>query len=352
MTWGLEEEDQIPSSRTPDELTASAREEVIPGAGDRLAIGVDVGGTSIKFGLVRRDGTILHQHALPTNAAAGPDAVLARVAEGITPLLSSQQGENAVEIAGIGIGVPGVINDRGEIAYPPNFPGWEVVPVAERLRPLIATNLPIAVENDANVAAYAEAHAGVGGAEPHFLYITLGTGVGGCIISNGAIWRGESGGAGEVGHLTVDMNGPLCNCGSRGCIEAYIGQRYMSTLAAGRLARIDDSLLHAMISAAGEMSPKLLDEAAVAGDRFAQEFLAEMGEILGAGLASALNLLDLHLVIIGGGMSRSERFLLEPARRSLKRRVLKSLVEKVELRVARFSNDAGMIGAALLAMDA
>jgi glucokinase len=318
---------------------------------ERVAIGVDVGGTFIKFGVVRRDGTILRGHSLPTNASAGPDAVLERIATGIAQLLA----ESEEEIAGIGLGVPGVINDRGEIAYPPNFPGWEIVPVAERLRPLLSTTLPIAVENDANVAGYAEAHAGsglAGDAEKNFLFVTLGTGVGGCIIYDGKIWRGASGGAGEIGHTTVDMNGPVCNCGARGCIEAYIGQRYMSALATGRLEREHDSLLHAMVAAQGSLTPKLLDEAAVAGDRFAREFLAEMGEILGAGLASAMNLLDLPLVIVGGGMSKSDRFLLEPARRSLERRVLRSLAGKVELRAARFLNDAGMIGAALLAMDA
>jgi glucokinase len=303
---------------------------------------------------VRRDGTIVRGATLPTDAERGPDAVFARIAEGIIPLLA----ESDDEIAGIGLGVPGVINDRGEISYPPNFPGWDVVPVAERLRPLISTNLPIAVENDANVAAYAEAHAGrdavnaSAAAERNFLFVTLGTGVGGCIIADGAIWRGSSGGAGEVGHITIDMNGPLCNCGSRGCLEAYIGQRYMSALATGRLEREEDSLLHAIVAAEGTLTPRMLDEAAVAGDRFAREFLAEMGEILGAGLASALNLLDIPLVIVGGGMSKSDRFLLEPARRSVERRVLKSLAGRVQLRAARFSNDAGMIGAALLAMDA
>jgi glucokinase len=256
--------------------------------------------------------------------------------------------EQGARVAGIGLGVPGVINDAGEICYPPNFPGWEIVPVAQELRPRLETELPIAVENDANVAAYAEAHAGSGSSQRSFLFITLGTGVGGCIIHEGKIWRGGFGGAGEAGHISIDINGQLCNCGSRGCVEAYIGQRYMSALAASRLERQPDSLLHAMIAAGEELTPRLLDEAATAGDRFCREFLAEMGEILGAGLASALNICDMHLVIIGGGMSQSEKYLLEPTRESLRRRVLKSIAPQVELRVARFMNDAGMIGAGLL----
>ncbi len=315
--------------------------------GGPIAIGVDVGGTSIKCGIVRYDGTILHQTNVPTHAGDGPAILLRRIADTIAPLLAL----GAEAIVGIGLGVPGVINNRGEISYPPNFPGWEVVPVAERLRPLLGTTLPIAVENDANVAAYAEAHAGTGSNERDFLFVTLGTGVGGCIINNGQIWRGAGGGAGEIGHITIDMHGQLCNCGSRGCLEAYIGQRYMSELAKSRMQRSPDTMLHAMVAAGEELSPRTLDEAATAGDRFAQEFLAEMGEILGAGIASALNLCDLSLVVVGGGMSRADRYLLEPARRSLRLRVLKSLASRVELRTARFFNDAGIVGAAILAMN-
>lgn len=314
---------------------------------DRIAIGVDVGGTSIKFGVVRSDGTILHQTSTPTHAEMGPDEVFRRIAAGVAPLIQMSSGT----AAGVGLGVPGAINDRGEISYPPNFPGWEVVPVAERLRPLLPEAPRIVVENDANVAAYAEAHAGVGSSERNFLFVTLGTGVGGCIISDGRIWRGGNGGAGEVGHITVDMHGQLCNCGARGCLESYIGQRYMSDLARSRMQRASDTMLHAMVAAGEELSPKILDEAAESGDGFARDFLAEMGEILGVGLASALNLCDLHLVIVGGGMSRAERYLLEPARKALRSRVLKSIAPYVELRTARFFNDAGMIGAALLAME-
>jgi glucokinase len=311
-----------------------------------MAIGVDVGGTSIKFGLVDGDGTIIAQSALDTHAERGPDAVLERIAEGIGEMM----GREGASPVGIGVGLPGVVNDIGEVAYPPNFPGWEIVPVADRLRPLLSTSLPIVVENDANVAGYAEARAGNGNGERNFLFVTLGTGVGGCIIANGRIWRGARGGAGEIGHTSVDMNGQLCNCGARGCVEAYIGQRYMSALARERLDRSPESLLHAMVASHGSLEPRLIDEAATAGDRFAREFLAEMGVILGAALASAMNLCDLHLVIIGGGMSRAEKYLLDPARRSLRMRALRSISGDVELRVSRFLNDAGVIGAAMLAM--
>ena len=310
-------------------------------------IGVDVGGTTLKFGLVSPNCQILHQFAIPTEAERGADAVLARIADGINRLIDEQNGL----IAAVGLGVPGVINQRGEISYPPNFPGWGVVPVAERLRPLLKQPLPIAVENDANVAAFAEAQA-PGATDRDFLFITLGTGVGGCIINNGAIWRGATGGAGEIGHLSVVMNGHLCNCGARGCVEAYLGQRYMTALAAAQLPRFPESLLHAMLAEGNALEPKLINAAAESGDRFAADFLEEMGEILGAALASALNLLDLHLVIVGGGIAQAERHLLEPARRSLRARLIQSISHDIQLRPARFQNNAGIIGAAMLATTA
>lgn len=313
----------------------------------KTAIGVDVGGTSIKFAIVGNDGEIVRHGQIPT-PTAGPDSILDAVAHGVHDLL--EQAEHRP--SGIGLGVPGVVDRKGNVAHPPNLPGWEVVDVATRLRPrLNGLDLPIAVENDANVAALAEARAGAGVGEKNFLYVTLGTGVGGCIIADGEIWHGTTGGAGEIGHMTIDINGPLCNCGSRGCIESYIGNQYMARHASARLEREPDSMLHAWIAAGQGVDPKRLDEAAMSGDRFAITFLAEMGELLGAALASAMNLLDTRIVIVGGGLSRADTSLLEPTRHSLRRRLLKTLSPVAELRPALFLNDAGVVGSAMMAMS-
>lgn len=314
---------------------------------ERTAIGVDIGGTSIKFAIVDSVGDIVRHGQLPT-PVSGPDSILDAVAEGVRRLVA----ESPRLPYGIGLGVPGVVDMKGHVAHPPNLPGWDVVDVASRLRPrLNGLDLPISVENDANVAALAEARAGAGAGERNFLYVTLGTGVGGCIISDGEIWRGATGGAGEIGHTTIDINGPLCNCGSRGCIEAYIGNHYMARVAAARLEREPDSMLHAWIAAGQDVDPKRLDEAAMSGDRFAIEFLTEMGELLGAALASALNMLDMRLVVVGGGLSRADVSLLEPARHSMRRRLLKTISTRAELRPALFLNDAGVVGSAMMAMS-
>jgi len=312
----------------------------------RLAIGIDVGGTFIKVGLVDETGAILAQHQIETAAERGPDAILGRIAEQANSIMAGRDDT----IVALGLGVPGVINDRGEIAHPPNLPGWEVVPVAERLAPLLDADIPIAVENDANVAGFAESRVGSAAGDASFLFITLGTGIGGCIIIDRSIWRGGGGGAGEVGHVTIDPNGPLCACGARGCIEAYLGQRYLTALACERFARMPASALHAR-ALDGEITPRDISEAADAGDAAARELFAELGTLLGAALASVLNLCDLSLVIVGGGVARAGDHILEPARRSLSARALKSIASRIEVRQAQLGNDAGIIGAALLGLE-
>lgn len=310
-----------------------------------IAIGVDVGGTTIKFGLIDSDGRVIDRESRPTVAEEGPKTVLRGVAEGVRALL-----EEYPDVTGVGIGFPGTVDDEGHVSYPPNFPGWEVVSPAQELRALVDLSVPVVVENDANVAAWAEAKMGTGRGEPNFLYVTLGTGVGGCIISKGEIWRGATGGAGEIGHVTVDVNGPICNCGARGCLEAYIGSRYMTAYARQKVHRYQESLLHRMMADGNELTPKLINQAAEEGDVFAQNFLSELGRILGAGLAGVMNMCDLRLCIVGGGVSQAETFLLGQARRTLRARVLQSLADHVQLRVAALSVDAGIVGAGLLAM--
>ena len=289
----------------------------------KVAIGVDVGGGTVKFGLVDEKGTILERDVRPTGAENGPNAVLRTVGEGLQAMIGK-----APDAVGVGVGFPGVVNHRKQVCWPPNFPGWEVVDPAEHLRPMIGDSIPLVIENDANVAAWAEATIGSAAGEPHFLYVTLGTGIGGCIISDGKIWRGATGGAGEIGHMTVDVNGPICNCGARGCVEAYIGSRYMTSYARQKMRRYPESMLHEMMNGGKELTPQLINEAAEGGDIFAQNFLTELGRILGAALAGALNACDLHLCIVGGGLSQAETFLLGQARRTLRARVLQPIAER------------------------
>lgn len=310
----------------------------------RRTIGVDVGGTTVKFGIVDEEGKIELRRSKQTEASEGPERVLKIVAAGINELLAE-----ADDVDAVGIGFPGSVDREGVVRHPPNFPGWEEIAPAGLLAPMLDRDLSIVVDNDANVAAWAEARIGGARGEPHFLYVTLGTGVGGTILYDGKIFRGATGAAGEIGHMTVDVNGPICSCGARGCVESYIGSRQMVTYARYKVDRYPESLLHQMMADGKDLSPGTINEAAEAGDVFAQNFLSELGRILGAALANVMNACDLHLCIVGGGISQAETFLLGQARRTLRARVLQPIAADVQLRVAALSVNAGIVGAGLMA---
>jgi glucokinase len=181
----------------------------------QFAIGVDLGGTTVKTGLVTASGTIIAQSKLPTRAEDGPNAVVGQIIRSIQEVMPQANGE---PIAGIGIGSPGLIqNPGGIVKSPPNMKNWDVVHLADEISRVF--NVRVEVDNDANVAAVAEAKFGAGKQYPDFLFIIWGTGVGGGIIMNNQIYRGLTGGAGEVGHISIDYNGLLCNCGAKGCVK-------------------------------------------------------------------------------------------------------------------------------------
>ena len=264
------------------------------------------------------------------------------------------------EVDRLGIGVPGAMNsDRSLVRYPPNLLGWKEEPLRQYLIDALPEFNRIEVDNDANVAALAEAKLGAARDTTHFLLITLGTGVGGAIYTTPSplegvergvvdpIYRGASGGAGEFGHTSIDYNGPLCNCGSRGCIEAYLGQHYLSDRTRAKLIA-DLSIQSPLRKEKNELTPKLIYEAMIAGDAFAKDVFEEAGTLLGAAMASAANLLDIHVFIVGGGVAEAGPVLFDAALESLRSRVLANMRPVVEIRKAQFGNQAGMIGAAML----
>ncbi|MGB9774373.1 MAG: ROK family protein [Bacteroidota bacterium] len=315
---------------------------------EELAIGIDLGGTTVKAGIVTARGNILQTKAVSTHAEDGPSVVIERIEKLISELLREQRNE----VAGIGIGSPGVVTlDGGMVKYPPNLPGWTEIPLGDILAKKF--DMPVAVENDANAAAIAESRFGAGKGEPNFLFIIWGTGVGGGIIMDGKIYRGPSGGAGEIGHMTIDPDGPLCNCGNRGCVEAFVGQRYLSQRAIERIgkAKQQEKILDLVNGKLDKIEPAILSAAAEAGDILAREILIEAGVKLGIAIASALNLLDFRLVIIGGGISAAPEFVYEAIRTSVRDRVLTPLKPEVRIIRASLGNMAGILGAAALILD-
>lgn len=311
-----------------------------------VVIGVDLGGTTVKAGLVTAEGAIAYQNKFPTNADQGPKAVIRQIHAAVQEATQHASGK----IAGIGIGAPGVVDDEGVVKAPPNFRDWDEVPLKAELQKLF-NGLPIGIENDANAAAIAESKFGAGMQHPNFLFVIWGTGVGGGIILNNKIYRGPTGGAGEIGHISIDYNGPQCNCGNTGCVEAYVGQRYLSQRTAERLKSHPSSKIHVLIgNDPSRLEPAIISEAAHDGDAFAREVLVEAGTLLGVALAAVMNVMDLRVSIIGGGISSAGDFVLQAVKTSVKAHVLKPLQPGIEVLQAQLGNNAGILGAAGLVL--
>ncbi len=307
------------------------------------AIGVDLGGTTVKTGLISSDGNILATSKLPTRADESPQAVIEQIKKSISEVLKHT---NNGGVAGIGIGAPGLVqNPGGIVKNPPNLKGWDVVPLADEIAKEF--KMPVEVDNDANVAAVAEAKFGAGKDYPNFLFIIWGTGVGGGVIMNSQIYRGPSGGAGEVGHISINYEGLLCNCGTRGCVEAYIGQKYLSNRTIEKLrANPNSKIMEVVGGDLNKVAPVYISKAAEMGDKLATDILVEAGTLLGVMIGGVMNTLDFRVTVIGGGVSAVGNFVYNAITESVKKNVQKPLRDGIKVIRAELGNDAGIFGAA------
>lgn len=320
-----------------------------------FAIGLDLGGTNIKVALVEREAGILRKASLESEAEHGPVRVLDRIAEGIQRVIETAD-ERPV-IHGIGIGAPGAVSlDRTTVFKPPNLPGWDEVHLPNQLarrleKSGVEVEGPTIVENDANVAGLGSAFYGAGRPFDSFVMVTLGTGVGGAIIVDNRLFRGSTGAAGEIGHMSIDYEGPYDRAGVSGAIEAYLGQRFLSHHARYQLLARETELHSTAGQDLVDITPRQLHEAAVVGDRAAIEVLAWAGHKLGVVLGSVVNLLDIRKVVVGGGVSQADEFILRPARETLTRFVIPSMAEGVEIVRETAGNDVALLGAARLVFE-
>lgn len=308
------------------------------------SIGVDLGGTNIKIGIVSEDGKIIKKETLSSKADEGPDKVIQQIKKAIKQISNKSK----VKILGIGIGTPGIVSSKkGTVENPPNFPGWDIIPLRKIIKKEFQTD--VFIENDANAAAIGELIYGSGKNIESFIMLTLGTGVGGGIILDRKIYRGELGAAGEIGHVTIDHNGPQCNCGSRGCIEAYVGNKYLISRIRNDISNHTDSLLKKMVETEeNELSPKLIYDAACRDDEYAIEIITDVGKYLGYGIASVVNLLDVTNIIVGGGLGGFGKILFDSFEKTLIERVMKPFKSRIKVKPARLKNDAGIKGATSL----
>jgi glucokinase len=310
----------------------------------KYAIGVDLGGTKVKLGIVTAEGRIVKKIAVPTHANEGVDKSISQIIKGIKSLLKG----NKKAISGIGIGAPGVVSlKKGTVENPPNLPGWGKVHLGKIINKEFS--LPTFVENDANAAAIGELIYGAGKNLNSFIMVTLGTGVGGGIIYNKKLFRGDFGGAGEIGHMTIDKNGSKCNCGSFGCLETYLGNNYIIQDVKKQLVNNKNSKIFELLENDLEkLSPRIIHEASLLKDEFSIIVIEELSQKLGCGLASIVNVFDISNVIIGGGVSGFGRPLFNSTKESIKSRVLIPLKPRIKVLQAKLKNNAGIKGASSL----
>ena len=286
-----------------------------------LVVGVDLGGTAIKMGQFLQDGTCLKTITLATPQPANPKPVIKTIAQGVKQL-------NLDYTCGaIGLGMPGPTDKARRIARKSiNLPGWDDVPVADWLE--AQTGLPTVLENDANCAAIGEAWLGAGSEFKDFILLTLGTGVGGGIFLDGKLFTGRYGAAGELGLITLNLNGYPCRSGNQGSLEQYTS-----------IGSIQRSIGN---------EPVAMGKLAQAKDPVALKFWQDYGRTLGAGLASLIYVLTPEAVIIGGGISASSEFFLPSTLKEIEKRVVSPSRQGLQLLTAELGNQAGMLGAAKL----
>ena len=315
-------------------------------------LGIDIGGTNLVVGAVASDGSrVVGAHSEPTNPARGPDAVVdGLVAMGRRTLETLASEVPGATVRGVGVGAPGPLDTkRGVVLLTPNL-GWVDMPLRDRIADGIG--LPTALDNDANCAVLGECWVGAARDARFVIGVTIGTGIGGGIVLDGKLHHGAADCAGEIGHITIDIDGRRCGCGNYGCLEAYasgpaIARRAIEQLESGE----ESTLLHLVDGDDSRVTAQTVYEAAAAGDRMALDVVRDTAHYLGAGIANLLNIFNPDCVVIVGGVTRAGDSLFEPLRREVARRAFKPAVKSCEIIPGSLDGLAGVIGAARVFID-
>ena len=311
-----------------------------------LYIGIDVGGMSIKAGLVDEEGNILFKHSCPTGVERGYVAVIRDIAQlGLATV--EKAGRRMDEVKAIGIGIPGIMDQRtGIIPFCTNL-AWHDVPIIEEMKQY--TDLPVYVDNDATVAGLAESVKGVSAGTQNSVFITLGTGVGGGVVLNGKVFSGAHGVATEIGHMVTVAGGLPCTCGKRGCWERYASATAL--IRAGRVLCAEKPSCTLMKHVDGDIrtiTAKDVIDLAMVGDADCVKIFDDYIYHLVVGLTNLINVYDPEVIVLGGGVSHCGDFLLNAVRSLLPKYVFFKSMPYARVELARLTNDAGIIGAAML----
>lgn len=313
----------------------------------RLTIGIDLGGTHCRAGVVGAEGTIVAQRMCEVGRNRSVDAVVQLVVSLVGELQAELVTGHWQPATAVGIGVPGIVECAEGLVYKaPHLPEWDRVPLARLLCRRLGC--PVAVDNDANVVALGELWQGAARDLRHCCVLTFGTGIGGALVIDRQVFRGDAGFAGEVGHFTIQFDGPRCACGSTGCWELYASATGMRHLIDASSDPAKVAFLRVFDGDLDRVEPDRILALAREGNIFAGTLWKKFGAYCGAGIASLVNITGLHHIVIGGGLSGAWEYFIGEAERSIRRRTYRVTADRIQLHRATLGNAAGIIGAARL----
>lgn len=305
---------------------------------DNWVVGVDLGGTKIRLGLVSPDDQIIAYRQMPTDAHEGPQAVIQRIVGATAELQGRAPG--GAQIAALGMCSPGPVDhERGVLIDPPNLQGLHHAPLGPMLSEQLG--IPVVLEHDAKAAGLGDYYFGAGRGAASMVYVVVGTGVGAALIIDGQLYRGAHNSAGEIGHTTIDRNGELCSCGGHGCVETYTSGPWLARRYARARAKAG---LPEIVAGGGDVA-----RLAAEGDPLARGVLDGAGDALGAAVATMAMMIDVDLFVIGGSVAKAGDLLLEPARRAVPKYSFASVSARVRILPTALHDDGPILGCAWLA---
>ena len=317
------------------------------GQPENTVVAVDIGGTKIMSALFSSDGKMQSRDIRPTLAGEGVDPVIERILSSIASLLSGKSQPGAICIACAG----GIDTGRGVVLTPsPHMPGWVNIPLVDIAQKKFGVS--VFLINDASAAAIGEHRYGVGKGVKNLVLLTLGTGIGGGIIIDGKIYLGAVGGAGEIGHMTIDASGPRCGCGNNGCLEILVSGTAIAAEAVRRIKQGEKSSLVDMVKGKKDkITTEIIGQAAREGDDLARDIIAKAAYYLGIGLVNIANIFEPEMIILGGGMAELGEMLIGPGRKMVKAGAFTVSGRAARIVTAQLGNEAGVYGAAAFAVD-
>jgi glucokinase len=311
-----------------------------------VVLGIDIGGTRTKIGFVTKEGKVVSSASFDTEAKKPYSNFEDKLENEVQKM--QDEAYTYAEVIAIGIGAPNANFHSGNMEYPPNFNWGKTVPIVASVKAIFG--LPVTIANDANAAALGELEFGVGKQMKNFVLLTLGTGLGSGIIVNGKPLVGEHGMAGEIGHVNVNPQGRMCNCGLQGCLETYVSVTGIRRTVFKLISKMrKDSILRSI--SFDEMSGEMIAEAALKGDPIALKAFDYTGEILGSKMADTVAHLDPEAIILGGGLTKAGEILLKPTRISMEKNLFSAYKGKIKLMLSEISGSDAICGAAALAWN-